>query len=70
MRSTVGSVAFDMVKSHVNNFAENTKALVKVLDEVAKVHPFIQSVSPLVSTLCMITNSSWRSCSFCVQDGD
>ncbi|KAI0369608.1 hypothetical protein BV20DRAFT_945606 [Pilatotrama ljubarskyi] len=34
--------AFSLVKDHVVNFAENSKILMSALDEVAKIHPFIQ----------------------------
>ena len=41
----VASQAFDTLKGQVSHFAETSKVLVQVLDEVAKVHPFIQGVS-------------------------
>lgn len=52
------SETFHTIKSQVNHFAENTKALVEVLDMVGKVHPFIQSVSCLASTLSVTTHLS------------
>ncbi|KAF8553591.1 hypothetical protein OG21DRAFT_1441706 [Imleria badia] len=38
----VASVAFSVVKDRVNHFVENSKMLMNALDEVGKVHPFIQ----------------------------
>lgn len=51
MRTVAASAAFDMVKNQVSQFAENSKILVKALNEVGKVHPFIQSVSSFWSSL-------------------
>ena len=58
MANTAGSVAFDTIKRQVNHFAENSKTLIKVLDEVAKVYPVIQSVSLIASSLSVMTHSS------------
>jgi hypothetical protein len=33
---------FSILKDQVSNFAENTKILVNVLDDLGKMHPFIQ----------------------------
>lgn len=38
----VASAEFSVVKDRVNNFVENSKILLRVLDEVGKAHPFIQ----------------------------
>ncbi|KAF8549417.1 hypothetical protein OG21DRAFT_1488548 [Imleria badia] len=38
----VASAAFSVVKDRVNHFVENSKMLMNALDEVGKVHPFIQ----------------------------
>lgn len=70
MQSIVASEAFNTVKSQVGHFAENCERLVKVLDEVGKVHPFVQSVSCLASTLSVIIDSSRCSCGFFVQGGN
>ena len=64
------SDAFDTIKSQINHFFENTDILVKVLDEVGKVHPFIQSVLCLNPTLAVIIHSSRCSRGFCVQGCD
>ncbi|KAJ7291238.1 hypothetical protein C8J57DRAFT_1704891, partial [Mycena rebaudengoi] len=40
--SDAAKAAYGMVKDQVSQFAENSKFLVSVLEEVAKVHPFIQ----------------------------
>ena len=58
MASTAGSVAFNAIKRQVNHFAENSKILIKVLDEVAQVYPVIQSVSLIASALSVMTHSS------------
>ncbi|KAH7909808.1 hypothetical protein BJ138DRAFT_1010091 [Hygrophoropsis aurantiaca] len=36
-----GNVNIKAVEDHIRNFAESSKVLMKMLDEVAKVHPFI-----------------------------
>ena len=41
----IASQAFDTLKGQVSHFTETSKILAKVLDEVSKVHPFIQGVS-------------------------
>lgn len=38
----LASAEFSIVKDRVNNFVENSKILMSVLDEVGKAHPFIQ----------------------------
>lgn len=38
----VASAAFSIVKDRVNHFVENSKMLMNALDEVGKLHPFIQ----------------------------
>ena len=52
----VASQAFDTLKGQVSHFAETSKILVQVLDEVAKVHPFIQGTS--CSDLNLSSNNS------------
>ncbi|KAF5347531.1 hypothetical protein D9758_014525 [Tetrapyrgos nigripes] len=42
LSSDTTSDAFSLVKDGISNFEENSKLLISVLDEVAKVHPFIQ----------------------------
>jgi hypothetical protein len=71
LQSATTSVAFDMIKEQVNNFAQNSKILVGVLDEVGKAHPFIQSMSS--SPLCSLVSSGDSlpcSCCVCVQSSD
>ena len=41
----MASPAFTILKDQVSNFAENTKILVSVLDDLGKMHPFIQGPS-------------------------
>jgi len=41
----MASAAFSMVKDQVSSFVERSQTLMSVLDEVGKVHPFIQSMS-------------------------
>jgi hypothetical protein len=71
IQSANASVAFDMIKEQVNHFAQNSKILVGVLDEVGKAHPFVQSVSssPLCSLLS-IGDPLPCSCCVCVQSSD
>lgn len=44
MQSIAASKDFDKMKTQVSEFAKKCEALVKVLDEVGKIHPFIQGV--------------------------
>lgn len=48
-KNTMATAAFSMVKDQVSSFAERSETLMKVLDEVGKVHPFIQSMSKPIS---------------------
>ncbi|KAI0630036.1 hypothetical protein C8Q77DRAFT_236077 [Trametes polyzona] len=41
-QSDAATAAFSLVKTQVVNFAENSRILMAALDEVAKIHPFIQ----------------------------
>jgi hypothetical protein len=41
-KAVISSAEFHMVKDQVSNFVENSNMLVGVLDEIGKVHPFIQ----------------------------
>jgi len=43
-RSENGNAMFALVNDEISHFAENTRILVNILDDVAKVHPFIQGV--------------------------
>ena len=36
------NIAFTAIKDEVGNFVENSKIMMKVMDEVGKIHPFIQ----------------------------
>jgi hypothetical protein len=63
------SAAFTVVKSQVTEFAENSQLLLKVLGEVGKIHPFIQSVSCSALTLSVITDPPYCSCGWCVLGG-
>lgn len=51
MQDPVAAKAVDMIKSEVSNFAKNSESLVKLLDEVGKMHPFIQGGSCSASIL-------------------
>ena len=41
-KAVISSAEFHIVKDQVSNFAENSKMLLGVLDEIGKAHPFIQ----------------------------
>jgi len=69
VQNIAASAAFNIVKSEVTRFVETSKILVRALDEVGKVHPFIQGVSCSALTLYVVTYSSYRSCGFCVRGG-
>jgi hypothetical protein len=65
VQSITAPIDFDMIKDQVNHFAQNSKILLGVLDEVGKVHPFIQSMSS--SPLCpLLSNGDPLPCSCCV----
>ena len=49
IKDLAGSATLDIVKDKISHFAENSRALVGVLDEVSKAHPFILSMSLLSS---------------------
>ena len=51
IKDLAGSAAF---KEKISNFSENSKALIGLLEEVGKVHPFIQSIS---FTLVYVSNA-------------
>ena len=40
--SNTSKEAFGLLRDHVSSFARNSRALMDVMDELAKVHPFIQ----------------------------
>ena len=44
--SDVSAEVFSYVKNQVGNFAQHCNIAIKVLDELAKAHPFINSKSP------------------------
>ena len=44
-QNAMASAAFSMVKDQVSSFVERSQTLMAVLDEVGKLHPFIQSMS-------------------------
>lgn len=44
-QNAMATAAFSMVKDQVSSFVERSQALMSVLDEVGKLHPFIQSMS-------------------------
>ena len=46
VQNVAASAAFSAVKEQVSHFAENSKVLVRALDEIGKAHPFILSISP------------------------
>jgi len=48
-KNFMATTAFTMVKDQVSSFAEKSQTLMKVLDEVGKIHPFIQSMSRRIS---------------------
>jgi ABC-type uncharacterized transport system fused permease/ATPase subunit len=44
-QNAMATAAFSMVKDQVSSFVERSQTLMHLLDEVGKVHPFIQSTS-------------------------
>jgi len=48
-KNVMATAAFSMVKDQVSLFAEKSQAVMKVLDEVGKLHPFIQGMSEPIS---------------------
>ena len=48
-KNVMASAAFSMVKDQVSSFAEKSQAVMKVLDEVGKFHPFIQGMPEPIS---------------------
>ena len=44
-QNAMATAAFSVVKEQVSSFVERSQALMGVLDEVGKLHPFIQSMS-------------------------
>lgn len=59
-QNVAASAAFNVVKEQVTHFAENSKVLVGVLDEIGKAHPFILSIS--FSPLCLLLFSADLCC--------
>jgi len=45
--NAMATAAFSVVKDHVSSFVERSQTVMNVLDQVGKVHPFIQSMSKL-----------------------
>ena len=43
-QNAMATAAFSVVKDQVSSFVERSQALMSVLNEVGKVHPFIQSM--------------------------
>ena len=58
MKDLAGSATLDMVKDKISHFAENSRVLVGVLDEVGKAHPFILSMSLLWSEYPMLSSAN------------
>ena len=56
MKDIAGSAALDIVKEKISHFAENSRVLVGVLDEVGKAHPFILSMPLLWSMYPMLSS--------------
>ena len=57
MKDLAGSATLDIVKEQISHFAENSRILVGVLDEVGKAHPFILSTSLLWSMYLMLSSA-------------
>ncbi len=57
IKDLAGSATFDIVKEKISHFAENSRVLVGLLDEVGKAHPFILSKSLLSSMYPMLPSS-------------
>ncbi|KAJ6588597.1 hypothetical protein B0H19DRAFT_924176, partial [Mycena capillaripes] len=49
-QSDTANVAYSIIKDQVSQFVENSKILVNVLDEVGKIHPFIQLAVSIFKT--------------------
>ncbi|KAF9064589.1 hypothetical protein BDP27DRAFT_153111 [Rhodocollybia butyracea] len=47
------SAALDLVKSEASNFVENSKFLISALNEVAKIHPFVQGTTVSIFTIVL-----------------
>ena len=45
LRSDVSKDTFSLLKDQVSTFAQNSRFLMSVMDEVARVHPLIQGES-------------------------
>lgn len=59
-----------MIKSQFSDFSKKCEILAKVLDDVGKIHPFIQGVLYLTLTLSVVIDLLYCRCGFCVQGGD
>ena len=54
----------ETIQNGVNTFMEAVPSLMKALDEVAKIHPFISGASPLscINAAFLMTLATWCSC--------
>lgn len=52
-----GSAAYNIVKEQVSHFAEKSRDIVLLLDEVGKVHPFILSMLLLLSLFSLLSSA-------------
>jgi hypothetical protein len=57
IQDIAGSTAFGLVKERVSHFAENSELLVRALDEIGNVHPFIKRMSLLPSSSSLLTSA-------------
>jgi len=64
IQNVAASEAFNAIKEQVSHFAENSKILMDALNEIGKVHPFIQSMS--FSFLCSLLSSANLFCAVAV----
>lgn len=46
IQSDIASDGFKLLNEQVNHFAEHSKIVMDALDEVSKIHPFIQGMCP------------------------
>ena len=62
------SDAFSVIKQKIDTFVEDSKVVMSILDEIGKIHPFIQSRSSVVVAFKAAISDvlSFSSCGVCV----
>lgn len=46
--------ALDVIKSKIDTFVEDSKVAIKILDEIGKIHPFVQGDSQTTGSSCIL----------------